>query len=200
MRILRDDIDKFFEYGIDLSTRTLYMGSEDSDKDDDETGVDFEMSRQVIKGLHILDNHKADNGRAPINVIMNNPGGDATHGMAIYDAVGGCKNHVTITVYGYVMSMGSVIFQAADERIMMPNASMMIHDGHVSLGNEPPKNAKRWLAEEEKFLEKMYSIYLKRIREKHPKYKKADVRKLCTFDTILSAEEAVDLGLADKIG
>ena len=42
-------------------------------------------------------------------------------------------------------------------------------------------------------------IYLKKIREKHPKYTRAKIRNLLNFDTILTAQETVDLGLADRI-
>jgi len=71
--ILRDDVDKFFDYGINIPTRTLYMGSTSYLGDDNESGTDHEMTERAIKGIHLLDSH-AKNGDKPFTVIMNNPG------------------------------------------------------------------------------------------------------------------------------
>ena len=103
------------------------MGSVTVDMDS-ESGTDANMAERVIKGLHMLDT-SAPTGDKPITIIMNNLGGDWYHGMGIYDAIKACKNHITIKVFGYVMSMGSIIIQAADKRIMSPNSRMMIHYG-----------------------------------------------------------------------
>jgi ATP-dependent protease ClpP protease subunit len=45
----------------------------------------------------------------------------------------------------------------------------------------------------------MEGIYLKRIKEKHPKFTRRKLKEMMNFDCILSAKEAVELGLADKI-
>ena len=97
-----DDIEVFFEQGLYVPTRTIYMG------EILDGGTDHVMAERVIKALHVLD----ANSEAPIAILMNNPGGDEYHGLAIYDAILGCKNHVAITAYGHAMSMGSIILQA----------------------------------------------------------------------------------------
>ena len=87
------EIEFFFDYGIDVKTKTLYMGSEGYGADDGETGTDFAMAEKVIKGLHVLDSMTQQG----ITIIMNNLGGDFYHGLAIYDAIKACKNQVKIT-------------------------------------------------------------------------------------------------------
>lgn len=123
-KIVKESIDRFFDYGIHVETKTIYMGSEEY-VDDQESGTDHKMAENMIKALHVL-NLTPDK---PIKIIMNNLGGNWTDGMAIYDAIKASPCHVTIEVMGQAMSMGSIILQAADERIMHPNATMMIHDG-----------------------------------------------------------------------
>ena len=187
-RRLIDDVEVFFDHGLYLPTRTIYMGEED--------GTDYVMAERVIKRLHVLD-AKQD---APIAILMNNDGGDEYHGQAIYDAILTCKNHVTITAFGHAMSMGSIILQAADERIMAPNAHMMIHYGTWEPPKEShPKVLTSWAEEGEKFDKWMVDLYLAKIKEKRPRYQRATLDKLLDFDTFLTAQETVDLGLADRL-
>lgn len=197
-KIVKDDIDRLYDYDIYVPNRTIYMGSLESDISEGESGVDAAMAERVIKGLHLLDN-SAPTGDKPITVIMNNPGGDWYHGMAIYDAIKACKNHVTVIVYGYAMSMGSIILQAADERVLAPNARMMIHYGTMGMGDTHTKIFRKWADETKKIDKKMLEIYMDRIKVKHPNFSKSKLDEMCNFDTILTAEEAVELGLADKV-
>ena len=195
-KIIRDDVSYFHDYDIHIASRTLFMGSLYIDADGD-SGTDAHMAERMIKGLHILD-HVGENGDKPINIIMNNPGGSWYHGMAIFNAIEKCKNHVTITVIGSADSMGSIILQSADERILAKDADIMIHFGsdgyygHTKTFEEYAKVSKR-------LTKRMEGIYIAKIREKNPKYKLESLRKLLAFDTVLSSDDAVALGLADKI-
>lgn len=192
-RITRDDTDRFFDYDINIPARTIYMGSVNVSDDGDESGVDAIMAERVIKALNLLD---ASEGN--ITIIMNNPGGDWYHGMAIYDAIKACKNHITIKVFGMAMSMGSVILQAADERVMAPNSRFMIHYGYAG-GQMESTNLLRWAEEEKKISKKMEDIYMEKILQKNPNFKLKQLQKMLNPDTILSPEETIALGLADKI-
>lgn len=168
------------------------MGSADYG-DDGESGTDGAMAERIVKALHVLDNSQGE-----ITIIMNNPGGDEYHGMAIFDAIKACKNHVTIRVFGHAMSMGSIILQAADKRVMAPNSRMMIHYGTWGI-HDHPKIVYKWAEEGKKFDSWMEELYLGKIREKHPDYPLAKVKQMCNFDSFLNASEAVKLGLADEV-
>lgn len=196
-RISKDEIDRFHDYSIYTPSRTLYMGSVHIE-DGEESGTDASMAERLIKGLHILDT-SAPGGESPITIIMNNLGGDWYHGMAIYDAIKVCKNHITIRVYGYAMSMGSVILQAADERIMAPNSKLMIHYGSMGMDHTHTKIFKKWAEETDKIDKVMENIYMESIKKIHPEFKQAKLKSMLNFDTILNAQETIDLGLADKV-
>ena len=196
-RLVKESIDRFYDYDIHVETRTLYIGSAESSISEGESGTDAIMAETAIKGLHILDS-SAPSGDKPITVIMNNPGGDWYHGMAIFDAIKTCKNHVSIIVYGYAMSMGSIILQASDRRVMSSNSKMMIHYGYN--GFDGHSLTFRKVAEEGvKIDTAMEQIYMERIKQKHPDFTIAKLKKLCDHDTFLTAKEALELGLIDEI-
>lgn len=193
-RVNRDDIDKFHDADIYVPQRTIYIGSVMSDIDAGESGCDALMAERAIKNLFILD--KLSN--EPITILMNNIGGDEYHCFAIYDAIKACKSHITIIVCGHAMSAGSIILQAADERIMSPTSRQMIHYGTWGVVDHA-KTTQKWAEEGKKIDSWMEKMYLEKIREKHPQYKIGRIQRLLDHDTFLTAKESVELGLADRI-
>lgn len=199
-RYKTDDIDKFFDYDLSIPTRTIFMGSVFTDSEGGESGTDAFMAERMIKALHIMENDgaAASDGDKPITIIMNNIGGDEYHGQAIFDAIRHCKNHVDIKVFGHAMSMGSIILQAADRRIMSANSKQMIHygtwgwDGHAPTGH-------KWAEEFAKLDRWMEDLYLAKIREKHSKFTRTKLKSMLMTDTFLTAKESVEIGLADEV-
>ena len=63
---------------------------------------------------------------------MHTIGGDWNDGMAIYNAIALSPCHITILGYANVCSMSSIILQAADVRLLMPDTDFMIHFGEMS--------------------------------------------------------------------
>ncbi len=241
-KIIRDYIDHWFDYGLDVDNRTIYLGSASYEEGGGESGVDHLMAEYFIKAIHMLE-RASSNQDKPIFVIMNNPGGDWYHGMGIFDAIRACKNHVTIKVFGHAMSMGSIILLAADERIMSPNSKFMIHYGYDGCNNHS-KIFEKWGDEGKRINYHMENIYLddmmqkdkimaeagqedymetvlanimnkqqelqypppKKIKyhfSKDPEKRREDIRKILiqmlNFDTILTAQETVDIGFSDSV-
>ena len=46
-KVNKETLDRWFDYNVDIETRTIYMGSEE--------GVDALMAEYVVKGMHILE-------------------------------------------------------------------------------------------------------------------------------------------------
>lgn len=193
-RVNRDEIDRFHDYSIYIPQRLIYIGSEKYE-DGEESGVDGLMAERLVKNISLLESINAE----PIKIIMNNPGGDWYHGMAVYDAIKAAKSHITVTVYGYAMSMGSIILQAADERIMAPNARLMIHYGTNGSEVTHTKIFEKWAEESKRLNSEMEQILLEKVHEKQPEFKLKVLKNMLNFDTILTAKETIELGLADKI-
>lgn len=148
----------WFDTNIDIDNRTIYMGSLTASPDREESGVDNFMAESVIKSIHILESISDK----PITLIMNNPGGSWYHGMAIYDAIRSTPCVTIIKAYGHAMSMGSIILQAADYRIMMPNTKMMIHYGYDGFYGHA-KTSEKWADESKRIAYQMENIYLESI-------------------------------------
>lgn len=191
----RTDIDTFHDYGLYVPHRTIFMGSQDYSLDGDESGTDGKMAENIIKNLTILEAINQE----PITIILNNLGGDVYHGLAIYDAIKACKSHVTIKVFGSAMSMGSIILQAADKRLMAPNAKQMIHYGSMGMSDVHTKTFQKWAKEIGKVDSWMEEMYLSKIKEKHQDFTVARLKGMLDHDTIMTAEESVNIGLADLI-
>jgi len=223
-KLTKDDIEHFMDNDIYLPTRTIWVGSNSSDEEG-ESGVDYVMAERTVKVLHILDNYDTGSrsGEKPIHIMTNNIGGDPVHGMAIYDAIEGCKNHVTIKVYGHSMSMGSIILQAADKRTMTRNSKIMIHYGEFGVSGHA-KTGYQWVNENKQYDEWMEDLFLEKIGDRTitlEKYltmvgKKDEVPKgnsrnkligidrkrlktMLDFDTIIYAKTALELNLIDEI-
>lgn len=190
--LVREDIDRFFEFDILVPERILYIGSAPGE-DGIEGGTDYQMAESTVKALVVLE---AKN-KNPITIKMNNLGGDEYHGLAIYDAIRMCESRVTVEVYGHAMSMGSWILQAADKRLLSPSSTVMIHYGTWGTYDHWA-HAKAFMQEGERLNTLMRSHYLERIREKHPRYTDKQLDKLLKTETYLPAKEAVELGLADR--
>lgn len=183
----------FYDYNLYIPTRTLYIGRTAVETEDD-CDTNHYMAENVIKSLHLLESMST----LPINIIMNNTGGEVEQGMAVYDAIKGCRSHVTMTAMGNAMSMGSIILQAADHRAMSPNAKFMIHLGEISISAHP-KTAKRWVEDDEKFNEWTSDMFLEKVRKVHPRFTKRKMSQLLDHDTILGAQEALEYGFIDEI-
>ena len=193
-KITKDAIDRFYDYDINETLRLVWMGSIEANEEFVESGTNFSMAERVIKGLYILESQSKE----PINIVMNNLGGDVYHGFAISDVIESCKSHVTITVYGYAMSMGSFILQAADKRVLSKRATMMIHYGQAGTSDHSLNFIKS--AQEEQRLNKIVEdVYLEKIQEKNSHYSRQRLKNRMSFDWYLDAKQAIELGLADEI-
>lgn len=190
-----DIIQLFYETGLYLPTRTIYMGSSGEDADSNEDGVNYEMAQKVIKGFHILENLSSE---APIKVIMNNIGGDVIHGYSIYDTVANRPCHVTLEVKGYAMSMGAIILQAADERVKTKNSFMMNHYRAASISGHGD-TVKNWTEWNTEMMQKDNKLFLDKIKNVKKKFTQKQVEELLMFDTIFGADRALDFGLIDAI-
>lgn len=185
MKIVKESIDRFFDYDLHIESRTIYVGDgEDSD------GIGPRSSEKLVKAL-VLFNSTPDK---PVRILLNTKGGDIFEGYAMFDAIRSSPCHVTVEVIGSAMSMGAVILQAGDERVIHPNATIMIHDGGDNVDMNL-RDLERWA----RFYEKtdrprMYHILAKRTGKPAIYWDKRSRN-----DYILTAEQALAEGLVDKI-
>lgn len=132
-----------------------------------------------------------------VNLFINSPGGVVTAGMSIYDTMQFIKCDVATYVMGQACSMGSLLAQAgaAGKRFMLPNARHMIHQPS---GGARGQATDMQIQVEEilKMKKSLTEIYVKH-NNKGKTYEQfaADMER----DKFMSADEALDYGLIDKI-
>lgn len=142
-KITNTDIESKYFYlrcmhdlGIDPIAREIYLAGEpEADAETSvmgEPGVEFIMASRFIKNLRSLELDSND----PILIHMKTCGGSWMEGMAIYDTIKACPCVVTILNYTHARSMSSLILQAADSRVMMPNSEFMFHHGEYGDSGE----------------------------------------------------------------
>ncbi len=192
----QSDTLKFFsDEGYFVPKRTIYLGNVTTDSDGGENGVDFAMARKFEVGMTVLEYFDA---KSPITVIMNNPGGDQYHSMAIYERIMCSTCFVTIQATGHAMSGGSLILQAADKRLLARTATILLHYGEMGFSGHKI-DFERWGDESKRFRLEMEEIYLQQMLKKDPTMTTEKLRALMQFDLLIDANRAVRLGLADGL-
>ena len=202
-----DLIYHLHEYDIDLVSNHIYLMSVDRGYDmsdnGEEPGVDYVMSKRLIKNINIC---MRTNPEKPIIIHMKSCGGIWEEGMAIYDAIMSCPSQITILNYTHARSMSSIIFQAAEKRVMMPNSHFMLHDG--TYGIEGTVKQVKSAFEFDKNNERvMLNIYAEKMNQKGSMKGSgiSKIRKWLRYqmdkkeDVFFTAEQTVELGLADEI-
>ena len=196
MNSRKENVEKWFDYSYLPLERWIYVGSHDAETESGggESGTDCQMAEFFIKAIL----HSSQNSNKPIFVHMNNLGGDWYSGMVMYDAIRASKSHIYGICWGHAMSMGSIIIQACDSRIVAPHCTFMIHDGSDELTGTC-KSIEAWAKYSGKLRQRMYEIYLSRMKAAKPRITLQKIEKLCSHDTIFTAEETINYGLADWI-
>lgn len=199
-------VDQIHNHWINLVNREIWIHGADMNTDDHlglEPGVEYRMATKVIKNLHIL---RQQSESEPATIHLHTCGGTYEEGMAIYDAIKLMPYPVTIISYTHARSMSSIIFQAGDKRLMMPNSCFMFHLGTMELaGDARTVWANADFAKVGR--ETMINIYVESAH-KGPKFKgwsRPRIRRLIEremekkSDVFLIPKEAIDWGFADGI-
>lgn len=150
---------------------------------------------------------ESENPDKDISLYINSPGGAVTAGLAIYDTMQFIKCDVQTIVMGQACSMGSFLAQAGapGKRWVLPEARTMIHRvssgtpgtrGSVHVQELQFEDAKRSFEESQRINKRLTELYVKH-NTKGKTYE--ELYEAMKFDTFLSAAEAVEYGLADKV-
>jgi len=116
-------------FGLSVEAREIFLHSHVADCEE-ESGVDWRMATKFNKNIRLLTS--GPRASQPILIHMHTIGGNWEDGLAIYDIIKSCTDtHITTIAYAHARSMSSIIFQAADTRIFMPNSVWLMHMGET---------------------------------------------------------------------
>ena len=184
--ILRESsrgIDTYSPESMLLQERILFFTEE----------VNPSSANNLIEYLLFLDK---DEPGQEITLCINSPGGEVVSGLAIYDTVRMLKSPVRTVCIGTAASMGAILFLAGNRREMLPHTKIMIHDPLIA-GLVQPQMALQLRKQADQLMETR-DVLGKIISEKSglPLDK---VYEMTAEDCFLTAEKAVELGLATDI-
>ena len=154
--------------------------------------IDDAVADTVIAQLIYLESK--DPGK-PVSMYINSPGGSVSAGLAIYDTMNYIKSDVCTICIGMAASMAAFLLSsgAKGKRFALPNSEIMIHQplgGAQGQASDIKIHAEHIL----KTRDKLNSI-LARNTGKTIEQIAVDTDR----DNFLSAEEALEYGLIDKI-
>jgi len=169
-----------------------------------DTEVNQHSASLIVAQLLFLESEDPDKD---INFYINSPGGSVTAGLSIYDTMQYIKCDVRTIVMGQAASMGSFLAQsgAPGKRIVLPESRTMIHrvssgtpgtSGSVHVQELEFEDMKRSLDEAKRLNKRLVELYVKH-NSKGKNYD--ELYETMKFDTFLSAQDAVDFGLADEV-
>lgn len=157
-----------------------------------DTEVSSMSASLIVSQLLFLE---SDDPRRDILMYINSPGGSVVAGMSIYDTMNYIRADVSTIVLGQAASMGSLLASAGTKgkRYILPHATHMIHQplGSASGQSSDVEIQANELVRWKKTLTEIYHIQTGQTVAK--------LTKDMDRDKFLTAQEAVDYGLADEI-
>ena len=149
-----------------------------------------DMANGVVQQLMALDKE----GRDPIKIYINSPGGDVNAMFSIIDARMVLKSPVYTVNYGEAASAAAALFASGDKRFIMENARVMIHAAWgLAIGNADE------VQEQAEALRALTDKYVK-LLSKYTGKKEEDIKKdIDGQDLWMDAEEAIQYGAADMV-
>ena len=169
-----------------------------------DTDVNEHTASLIVAQLLFLE---SEDSAKDISFYINSPGGSVSAGLAIYDTMQFIRPDVHTIVIGQACSMGSFLAQAGapGKRFVLPESRTMIHRvssgtpgtrGSVHVQDLQFEDARRSFEESVRINKRLTELY---VRHNTANKTYEELYELMKFDTFLSAEQAVELGLADKI-
>lgn len=154
--------------------------------------VNSDTAQIIIAELLFLESENPDKD---ITMYINSPGGSVSAGLAIYDTMNFIKPDVSTVCMGTAASMGAFLLSggAKGKRFCLPNAEVMIHQPLGGMQGQATEMeiAMKHMAKTKETLTKYLAQHTGQPYEKVL----ADTDR----DNWLSAQEALDYGLVDKI-
>jgi ATP-dependent Clp protease protease subunit len=169
-----------------------------------DTDVNEHSASVIVAQLLFLE---SENSEKDISLFINSPGGLVTAGLAIYDTMQFIRPDVATYVIGQAASMGSFLAQAGakGKRHVLPESRTMVHRvssgtpgtrGSVHVQELQFEDAKRTYEESQRINKRLTELY---VRHNTAGKTYDELFETMKFDTFLSAEQAVEYGLADKV-
>jgi len=188
---LKTETENAISSGVDESARRIFFGRylPNAEPDEGSRFDDVSISYAVRAIMKMID----QNPKKPIEIHMHSYGGDPYPMMYLCDLILASPCQFKFFGGGAVMSAATWVMAVCDERYLYENTRIMVHSGDLEMDDRFP-DAEMNMAEEKRLQDELEHIYAKNSR-----MPKKFWTEVCKRDLYLSAQEAVTLGLADKV-
>jgi ATP-dependent Clp endopeptidase proteolytic subunit ClpP len=164
---------------------------------------DTPVNDKTVKNcIKTLSTWSRDQPGCDIDLYINSSGGDIVEGFALIDFLVALRqrgHHIRTIALGMAASMGAVILQAGDERMIGKNAVMLIHEGSLGAAGSYGE-VEDLLKLMEKLHARVYALFAERATPINEKTTVAFLKKQSKrTDWWLDSEEAIALGLIDSV-
>jgi len=169
-------------YSLLLKNRIVFLGS----------GINDQVANLVVAQLLYLSREDPESG---IQMYINSPGGQVYSGMAIYDTMRMIPNKISTVAVGVAASFGTVLLAAGSkgQRYALPHATIHMHQplgGAQGQASDIEIQAKEILRLKER---------INQILSEATGQEVDTIIKDTERDFYMSAEDAVEYGLVDKV-
>lgn len=169
-------------YSLLLKNRIIFLGS----------GIDDQVANLVVAQLLYLSREDPESG---IQMYINSPGGQVYAGMAIYDTMRMIPNKISTVAVGVAASFGTVLLAAGEkgQRYALPHATIHMHQ---------PLGGAQGQASDIEIQAKEILRIKERLNEILSEATGQDIETIISDterDFYMSAEQAVEYGLVDKV-
>lgn len=160
---------------------------------DDSVGHDSLSIVKKIMNYNIMDKDIAIEERKPIKLLLDTPGGSVDVMNVIINAIKISKTPVWTINFASALSAGAHILAAGHKRFAMPGSTVLVHSGSCQISGT---------AEQAEKAKEYYDKVSKKADDQllaDTKIDKKLYKKKAPFDWYISAEEALEYGIIDKI-
>jgi ATP-dependent Clp protease protease subunit len=155
-------------------------------------GIDDGMAALITSQLLFLE---SENPKKEISMYINSPGGYVSSGLAIYDTMQYIRSPIGTVCIGQAASMGSLLLAAGEKgmRTALPNARVMLHQpsgGYQGVATDIERHAEEIID----LKRRLNNIYVKHTGQDYE-----TIERKLDRDTFLTAEDAVEFGIVDRV-
>lgn len=153
--------------------------------------INNDSASEIVRQLLIL----GAESPADITIVINSEGGSTDAGLNIIDVINMLKNRINCVCIGQAASMAAKIFSYGDRRLLLPHSHIFLHQ--VSVAGSVLANCDTLSKISRRLYE--YNDFFVELLVKNTGRTKEEVEQLLKAETLMTAEEAVDFGIADGI-
>lgn len=193
MKISKDWVDAYFQYGIDIKNRKVFLFD----------GVDEDSIGHVIKGLYLMESDHTvkqikDEDYKSIELFIGSFGGSEYEMFALYDVIRTLKSPIHTTAIGKCMSAAPLLVACGEpgQRYATPNTWFMIHQSWGDWGTKDTDSIKKDIAHYGAMEKRWVELMAKHTKQPAKFWLKKSRAK---GDVYFDAYKAQEYGLIDHV-